>query len=309
MEKKKKDILVGYTGFVGGNILKKHNFDGLYNSHNYQEAYGTNPDLCVYAGIPAEKFYANLHPDEDLKIIYNAFDSIKQINPKKLVLISTVDVYEKTENVSESFEGNIENICAYGKNRLILENMVRKEFPNCLIVRLPALFGNNLKKNFIFDILHPIPQKLNEKKIVELGKDYLLNFYTDLKNGFFGIKPNFSNSKELLHFLETKNFIALNFTDSRNTYQFYNLENLWKDIQIAIQNDIQLLTITSEPLTASEIYSYIFNKTFKNEFLEKPVKYNLLSDYASYYKGKNGYLYGKNEILSDLKKFIDNYNG
>ena len=87
------DALVGYTGFVGSNLLESHKFDKLYNSKNIREAYGLNPDLLVYAGIRAEMFLANQDPEADLRIINDAFDNIKIINPKKIVLISTVAVY------------------------------------------------------------------------------------------------------------------------------------------------------------------------------------------------------------------------
>ena len=63
--------LIGYTGFVGGNIYASSDnmIDGIYNSKNIKEAYGTNPDLLVYSGVPAQKFIANQYPDEDFKII------------------------------------------------------------------------------------------------------------------------------------------------------------------------------------------------------------------------------------------------
>ena len=41
-----KDILVGYTGFVGSNLYMQHNFNGVYNSSNIKDAYGADPDLC-----------------------------------------------------------------------------------------------------------------------------------------------------------------------------------------------------------------------------------------------------------------------
>ena len=49
--------LVGYTGFVGSNIYAagKDAIDCVYNSKNVQEAYGTAPDLLIYAGMRAEK--------------------------------------------------------------------------------------------------------------------------------------------------------------------------------------------------------------------------------------------------------------
>ena len=51
-------ILVGYTGFVGSNIYDaaKDQMDAVYNSKNIEQAYGTNPDLLIYAGLRAEKY-------------------------------------------------------------------------------------------------------------------------------------------------------------------------------------------------------------------------------------------------------------
>ena len=50
------EILVGYSGFVGSNICEKHKFDELYDSKNIKEAYGKNPELLVYSGVPAQRF-------------------------------------------------------------------------------------------------------------------------------------------------------------------------------------------------------------------------------------------------------------
>ena len=43
------EYIVGYTGFVGSNIVLAHEFEGKFNSKNIKEAYGGNPDLLVYA--------------------------------------------------------------------------------------------------------------------------------------------------------------------------------------------------------------------------------------------------------------------
>ncbi len=54
--------LVGYTGFVGSNIYDAagKEIDTVYNSRNIEEAYGTMPDLLIYAGLRAEKYLANI---------------------------------------------------------------------------------------------------------------------------------------------------------------------------------------------------------------------------------------------------------
>lgn len=70
----KMESLVGYTGFVGSNLCLNINFDGLYNSKNVMEAYGTNPDLLIYAGVRAEKFLANQDEKLDFEVVKEAFD-------------------------------------------------------------------------------------------------------------------------------------------------------------------------------------------------------------------------------------------
>jgi hypothetical protein len=41
--------LVGYTGFVGFDIMAKAKFDASFNSKNINNTFGTNPDLLVLA--------------------------------------------------------------------------------------------------------------------------------------------------------------------------------------------------------------------------------------------------------------------
>ena len=45
-----RDLLVGSTGFVGGNLRAKHTFAAVCHSSDIAAQYGTQPDLCVYAG-------------------------------------------------------------------------------------------------------------------------------------------------------------------------------------------------------------------------------------------------------------------
>ena len=68
--------IVGYDGFVGSNIVRKVKFDQLYNKANIEESYGSEPDLLIYAGVPAEVYYANKYPEKDLEIVNNAINNI-----------------------------------------------------------------------------------------------------------------------------------------------------------------------------------------------------------------------------------------
>ena len=95
------DLLVGSTGFVGGNLLAKHTFAAACHSSDITAQYGTRPDLCVYAGVPAAMFLANADPEADLAVMRAARENIRQIAPKRLVLISSIAVLADSRGVYE----------------------------------------------------------------------------------------------------------------------------------------------------------------------------------------------------------------
>ena len=143
--------LIGYTGFVGGTLLRQRPFDALYNSKNIDEIAGRRFDLVVCAGAPAEKWKANKDPEGDVRALERLSGPLMRADVKRLVLISTVDVYGHPIGVTEDDEPA--GASAYGANRLELERTLAARFPT-LTVRLPGLFGDGLKKNAIYDLLH-----------------------------------------------------------------------------------------------------------------------------------------------------------
>lgn len=299
--------LVGYTGFVGSNIYAAGTFDAVYNSKNIEEAYGTNPDLLIYAGLRAEKYLANNSPEKDMELIFQAEKNIANINPKKLVLISTIDVYKVPKNVDENTGIVTENLHTYGYNRYQLEYWVRGNFPDALIIRLPGLFGINLKKNFIYDCINLIPFMLKESKMEELSaKDLELKQYYQLQdNGFYKVKTLDDVKKETLKEKFKKiGFSALNFTDSRGVYQFYPLSRLWSDIQIALDHDIKLWHPATEPISAGELYKYLTGEEFVNEFSGIPADYDYKTIYDAVFGGKNGYICSSIKVLEEIKEFV-----
>lgn len=300
--------LVGYTGFVGSNLDEQFKFTNCYNSKNIEAAYGTNPDILVYAGVRAEKYIANKEPQKDYESIKEAFNNIKKINANKVVLISTIDVYKNPNEVDEDTTIDTNDLQPYGLNRYYLEQWVENEFEDTLIVRLPGLYGKNIKKNFIYDMIHVIPKLLTESKFKELLEmdESIEKYYVLQDNGFYSC--NGSNEEEikvLKEYFNKVNFSALNFTDSRGSFQFYNLENLWKDISIALNNKICKLNLANEPIRISEIFKYIKQKEFVNEIAPIVPNYNFKTKYAHYYGGENGYIGKKEDVLADIKLFVE----
>lgn len=300
--------LVGYSGFVGSNLSLYHNFDGLYNSRNIEKAYGTRPEVLVYAGVRAEKFMANSHPDLDMEHIRQAITNMERIKPGNVILISTIDVLGQYNHVSEAFVIDKSRLEPYGRHRLMLEEWVADRFPDSLIVRLPALFGKNLKKNFLYDIMNIVPSKIKEDKMGELCEmDKELRLYYRLaKNGFYEVRDlDLAEKCRLKHLLSRLNFNALSFTDSRNVYQFYNLKHLWEHIQIAYRNKLHVVHMATEPLAAADVYAYVTGESFQNEFLEQPLKYDFISQYADFFHGEHGYVCNRLEMLAQIKLFLE----
>ena len=302
-----KEYLVGYTGFVGSNLAYEHEFNGLYNSKNIADAFGGHPDLLVYAGLPAEMFLANQAPEKDYQRIEQAMANIEAIHAKTVVLISTVAVYPDTRGADENTVIDETRLPAYGANRLALERWVEQNCPRHLIVRLPAIYGKNLKKNFIYDLIHVIPALLTEKKLAELSNQVpqLREYYINQNNGFYKCRPlDSAGESQLKAWFQKLEFSALNFTDSRSRYQFYSLGRLWKDIQTALVNGLQRINLVTPPISAAELHQELTGKPFVNELDKPPYDYDLRTKFSDYYMSSNGYIINKKQELDNVFQYV-----
>lgn len=301
--------LVGYTGFVGSNLASSTDFDNLYNSRNIEEAYGTRPDLLVYAGLRAEKYLANRFPEKDLALIEEAEENIRRIAPKKLVLISTIDVFKHPVEVDEKTPVDTEDLHPYGLHRYYLEERVRKQYPDALIIRLPGLFGKNLKKNFLYDYLHVIPMMLKEEKYLELlaKEPSLSDYYERQDNGFYRSTVREEDREHVKAIFRGLGFSALNFTDSRSVFQFYDLSRLWGDIETLLSNEIRLFHPAVEPLSVEEIYHSLTGESFENILPAPPAYYDYRTIHSGLFGREDGYIASREEVLKEIKTFAEGY--
>ena len=300
------NALVGYTGFVGSNIYACGKINRAYNTKNISESYGTAPELLIYAGLRAEKYLANSAPDRDMALIRQAEENIRLINPKKLVLISTIDVFKDSCGVDENSCIDTSGLQPYGLNRYRLETWAREIYPDALIIRLPGLFGKNIKKNFIYDFMNVIPFMLKQEKYAELSaiEPKLNEYYSLQDNGFYKVHINEEDKACLKEIFGRLGFSAINFTDSRSVYQFYDLRRLWNDIQTALENDLFLLHTATEPVSTSELYEYLTGNGFVNELNDKPAVYDYRTVYSGLFGSKDGYLCDKGTVMREIKEFV-----
>lgn len=151
-------------------------------------------------------------------------------------------------------------------------------------------------------------EKYLELKVLEKTEDAirLEDCYEAAGNGFYRcVKLDWEKRELLKRKFKKLGFTALNFTDSRSTFQFYSLGRLWEDIQTALNEDITYFNIATEPVSAAEVYKALTGDVFKNELKKTPVKYDFRTTYAAKFGGKDGYLCSKEAVLTDIKMFVN----
>jgi len=148
-----KSILIGHTGFVGGNLLRQRSFDLCVHRANLSDLQGVSADLLVIAGLPAEKWRANQNPQADLDNMRVLQKALAGVRAQQVVVVSTVDVYPSPLAVDEfsAIDGALAQ--SYGAHRLEFEQWVGEKFPRAGMIRLPGLFGPGLKKNVLHDLV------------------------------------------------------------------------------------------------------------------------------------------------------------
>lgn len=151
-------LLIGDTGLVGKNLLQQKSFDYTYNSSNVKnlEVYARPGDELYLSCLPAAKWIVNQNLKQDIINIQNIISHIRKLSYSKVVLISTIDVYnDSPQGVDEDYSPNITKL-SYGANRYLFELMVKEmlRYDVLQIFRLPALYGPYLKKNVVYDLLN-----------------------------------------------------------------------------------------------------------------------------------------------------------
>lgn len=147
--------LIGFSGFVGQHLLEQTGFDRIYRSSNIREICGLDFDVLVCAGVPAVKWLANKNPEEDLVVLEDLVTHLRSTRARRFILISTIDVYPDTSSQEDEDASLLHRPNhAYGRNRLWFEEQIKEIYHSCHIVRLPALFGRYMKKNYVYDLLH-----------------------------------------------------------------------------------------------------------------------------------------------------------
>lgn len=307
------DALIGSTGFVGGHLSGQHGFGAGFNSRTIGEARGRAFDTVVCAAAPGSMFEANRFPDQDAERIGGLIDSLKGIAAKRMVLVSTIAVLADFRADDEGTTA-FQETTAYGVNRRALEVACAELFERCLVVRLPALFGAGLKKNFLFDILNPMPSMLGEEPLATLRAALPADLAGALdglyaKDEALGLwvidRAALEASGKRAAFDEAVTALgrsAIGFTNPASRFQYYDMSRLWADIGLGLEAGLDVLHLSPEPTEAGRVFEAVTGRAMP-ETGARVHQEDMRTRHADLWGREGGYNAGTAQVLSRVKAF------
>lgn len=187
-----KVFIAGASGLLGGNCLKHFSEQGwdvkgsyfsyatdntvYYNTlqpedpNNFDIA-AFAPDVIVHCGALTHVDYCEQHPEESYTQTVTSTINLIAVAQKckaKMVYISTDYVFDG-KNGPYTEDASVNPISVYGRHKLEAEQMVLKEIPGALVLRITNVYGDEARgKNFIARIV----QQCEEGKELTLKLPY-----------------------------------------------------------------------------------------------------------------------------------------
>lgn len=145
------------------------------------------------------------------------------------------------------------------------------------------------------DGLHPygLHRRILEKFVESHFENFLIVRLPGLVGP--GLRKNI-----IFDFLNDNN---LHMIESRGVFQFYPMVNLWTDIQIAINANLNLVHLTAAPVSVYDIASKCFNLEFTQELATHPASYDLKTLHANIFGGQGDYQYTVKETLTAIRAY------
>lgn len=91
--------------------------------------------------------------------------------------------------------------------------------------------------------------------------------------------------------------------ESRSIFQFYPMVNLWYDIQTALQAKLQLIHLTSTPISVADVSLLGFGNPFNQQLNNTPVLYDLRTRYSELFGIQSAYQYSQRETIQAIRTY------
>lgn len=309
------DALIGHSGFVGTNLRRAHDFDACFNSRNINDIAGRAFATVVCAAAPATMWQANREPERDAAVIDGLVTRLRTVEADRFVVISTIAVLADAAAGADESTTAFEEAKAYGRNRRRLEEACLDHFPRCTVLRLPALYGEALKKNLLFDLLNPVPSFLNRERHAEVAaalpaatwKAFAAAYSWDETLGMFACDRAALRSQEgktLARALGAIGATAIGFTNLDSTYQFYGLDRLWRDIGRCLDAGLSVAHLAPEPIRACDMHVALTGAPMPAS--SAPLyREDMRTRHAGLWGRPGDYIADRAEIIASVRSFFE----
>lgn len=147
------NAIVVTKGALGSNLLKQYKFDQMFYYEDFYKAKDMLFNELLFAGLPDCKERANKYSQEDDDIIKNMKDILRTIKVNRIIVISTIDVYNDTDReLDEDYDCDWFINHPYGNHRYMFEYFIKNRFENHHIIRLPHIFTHSTKLHLISEL-------------------------------------------------------------------------------------------------------------------------------------------------------------
>ena len=91
--------------------------------------------------------------------------------------------------------------------------------------------------------------------------------------------------------------------NAASVYQYYNVVHLGSDVRKVLRHELRLVNFATQPLPTIELAAEVFGCQLAPS-ATAPARYDFRSRYAARLGGGAGYLYGKDQVVADLRRFV-----
>lgn len=95
----------------------------------------------------------------------------------------------------------------------------------------------------------------------------------------------------------------LHVIDSRGSFQFYPMVNLWHDIGLSLDAGLRLVHLTAAPATVAAISEEGFGRPFTQTLAAAPASYDMRSRHAALFGGQGAYQYSVRETMLAVRAY------
>jgi len=308
------DALIGSTGFVGTSLSRQRGFDARLTSRTIDGAAGSRFGTLVCAAAPGSMFDANRLPERDRERIDQLIAQLDRIEAERFVLVSTIAVLDNFAAHDEATT-DFETVTPYGVNRRRLEAFVAERFPGGLIVRLPALFGEGLKKNFLFDLSNPVPSMLTAEKLARMRAGVGTGLAALVDAGYRwdealsihvldrDVLEASGRRQALEEAVAGIGMSAVLFTNPDSRFQFYDMTRLWDDIALGLAHGLPTLHLAPGPLRAGDIYAAL-RGTAMPQGTARPHAEDMRTAHAALFGGSGDYIADGESVMAAIKAWF-----